>query len=73
MCLIENRFSKPKLWIANTYATVLYLILLQYQLWQNLPSYWAHMDLSLSRRPRTAIHVHQTTQHDLSKCPKDSG
>jgi hypothetical protein len=30
-------------------------------LWQNLPSYWAHMHLSLSQRPQTAMHVHQIT------------
>jgi uncharacterized protein (DUF2236 family) len=29
--------------------------------WQNLPSYWAHMHLSLSQRPQTAMHVHQIT------------
>jgi hypothetical protein len=27
-------------------------------LWQNLPSYWVHMHLSLSQRPQTAMHVH---------------
>jgi hypothetical protein len=26
--------------------------------WQNLPSYWAHMHLPLSQRPQTAMHVH---------------
>jgi hypothetical protein len=31
------------------------------KLWQNLPSYWAHMHLSLSQRPQTAMHVHQIT------------
>jgi hypothetical protein len=31
------------------------------QLWQNLPSYWAHVHLSLSQRPQTAMHVHQIT------------
>jgi hypothetical protein len=61
MCLVENSFSKPKLYFENTYVTVLYLILLRYQLWQNLPSYWAHMHLSLSQRPQTAMHVHQIT------------
>jgi hypothetical protein len=30
-------------------------------MWQNLPSYWAHMHLSLSQRPETAMHVHQIT------------
>ena len=30
-------------------------------LWQNLPSYWAHMHLSLSQRPQMAMHVHQIT------------
>jgi hypothetical protein len=30
-------------------------------LWQNLPSYCAHMHLSLSQRPQTAMHVHQIT------------
>jgi hypothetical protein len=30
-------------------------------LWQNLPSYWAHMHLSLSQRPQTDMHVHQIT------------
>jgi hypothetical protein len=30
-------------------------------LWQNLPSYWAHMHLPLSQRPQTAMHVHQIT------------
>jgi hypothetical protein len=30
-------------------------------LWQNLPCYWAHMHLSLSRRPQTVLHVHQIT------------
>jgi hypothetical protein len=34
---------------------------LGYQLWQNLPSYWAHMHLSLFQRPQTAMHVHQIT------------
>jgi hypothetical protein len=29
--------------------------------WQNLLSYWAHMHLSLSQRPQTAMHVHQIT------------
>jgi uncharacterized coiled-coil protein SlyX len=29
--------------------------------WQNLPSYWAHMHLSLSHRPQTAMNVHQIT------------
>jgi hypothetical protein len=29
--------------------------------WQNLPSYRAHMHLSLSQRPQTAMHVHQIT------------
>jgi hypothetical protein len=29
--------------------------------WQNLPSYWAHMHMSLSQRPQTAMHVHQIT------------
>jgi hypothetical protein len=29
--------------------------------WQNLSSYWAHMHLSLFRRPQTAMHVHQIT------------
>jgi hypothetical protein len=28
------------------------------ELWQNFPSYWAHMHLSLSQRPQTAMHVH---------------
>jgi hypothetical protein len=27
-------------------------------LWQNLPSYWAHMHLPLSQRPQMAMHVH---------------
>jgi hypothetical protein len=27
--------------------------------WQNLPSYLAHMHLTLSQRPQTAMHVHQ--------------
>jgi hypothetical protein len=31
------------------------------KMWQNLPSYWAHMHLSLSQRPQTAMHVHQIT------------
>jgi hypothetical protein len=31
------------------------------KVWQNLPSYWAHMHLSLSQRPQTAMHVHQIT------------
>jgi hypothetical protein len=26
--------------------------------WKNLPSYWAHMHLSLSQRPHTTMHVH---------------
>jgi hypothetical protein len=43
------------------YVTIMYLILLRYQLWQNLPSYWAHMHLILSHRPQTAMHVHQIT------------
>jgi hypothetical protein len=43
------------------YVTVLYLILLGYQLWQNLPSYWAHMHLPLSQRHQTAMHVHRLT------------
>jgi hypothetical protein len=30
-------------------------------LWQNLPSYWAHMHLSLFQRPQTAMHVHRIT------------
>jgi hypothetical protein len=30
-------------------------------LWQNLPSYWAHMHLSLSQRPQMAMHVLQIT------------
>jgi hypothetical protein len=29
--------------------------------WQNLPSYWAHMHLALSQRPQMAMHVHQIT------------
>jgi hypothetical protein len=29
--------------------------------WQNLPSYLAHMHLSLSQRPQTVMHVHQIT------------
>jgi hypothetical protein len=33
------------------------LIFVQY-LWQNLPSYWAHMHLPLYQRPQTAMHVH---------------
>jgi hypothetical protein len=61
MCLVENRFSKPKLCLENMYVTVLYLIMLRYQLSQNLPSYLTHMHLSLSQRPQTAMHVHQTT------------
>jgi hypothetical protein len=61
MCLVENMFSKPKLCLENTYVTVLYLIMLRYQLSQNLPSYRAHMHLSLSQRPQMAMHVHQTT------------
>jgi hypothetical protein len=61
MCLVENRFSKSKLCLVKTYVIVLYLILLRYQLWQNLPSYWAHMHLSLSQGPQTVVHVHQTT------------
>jgi hypothetical protein len=28
---------------------------------QNFPSYWAHMQLPLSQRPQTAMHVHQIT------------
>jgi hypothetical protein len=51
MCLVENRFLKPKLYYENTYVTILYLILLRYQLSQNLPSYRTHMHLSLSQRP----------------------
>jgi hypothetical protein len=31
------------------------------EMWQNLLSYWAHMYLSLSQRPQTAMHVHQIT------------
>jgi hypothetical protein len=31
------------------------------KLWQNLPSYWAHMHLPLSKRPQMAMHVHQIT------------
>jgi hypothetical protein len=42
-------------------------------LWQNLPSYRAHMHLSLSQRPQTAMQVHQITQQDLSEYPKDLG
>jgi hypothetical protein len=61
MCLVENRFSKTKTFFENTYVIVLYLILLSYQLWQNLPSYWAHMHLTLSQRPQTAMHVHRIT------------
>jgi hypothetical protein len=34
---------------------------LAYLLSQNLPSYRAHMHLSLSQRPQTAMRVHQTT------------
>jgi hypothetical protein len=33
------------------YVTVLYLILLQYELRHNLPSYRAHMHLSSSQGP----------------------
>jgi hypothetical protein len=55
------------------YVTVLYLILLWYQLSQNLPSYWAHMHSPLSQGPQTAMHVYQTTQQDLSECSKDLG
>jgi hypothetical protein len=73
MCLVKNRLSEPKLCFTNTYVTVLYLILLRYQLWQNLPSYWAHMHLSLPQGPQTAMHVHQTTYQDLSERPKDPG
>jgi hypothetical protein len=61
MCLVENSFSKPKPCFENMYVTVLYLILLRYHLWQNLPSYWAHMHLPLSQRPQTGMHVHQIT------------
>jgi hypothetical protein len=32
-----------------------------HRMWQNLPSYWVHMHLSLSSRPQTAMHVHQIT------------
>jgi hypothetical protein len=32
-----------------------------HKLWQNLPSYWAHMHQPLSQRPQTAMHVHQIT------------
>ena len=28
------------------------------RVWQNLPSYWAHMHLPLSQRPQTTMHVH---------------
>jgi hypothetical protein len=61
MCLVENRFLKPKLCFENTNVTILYLILLRYQLWQNLSSYRAHMHLSLSQRPQTTMQVHQIT------------
>jgi hypothetical protein len=37
------------------------LLILGLEVWQNLASYWAHMHLSLSRRPQTAMHVHQIT------------
>ena len=36
-------------------------LLSHHQLWQNLPSYWAHMHLTLSQRPQTTMHVHQIT------------
>jgi hypothetical protein len=29
--------------------------------WQNLPSFWAHMHMSLSQRHQTAMHVHRIT------------
>ena len=61
MCLVENRFSKTKTLFLKYVCDRIYLILLRYQLWQNLPSYWAHMHLSLSQRPQTAMHVHQIT------------
>jgi hypothetical protein len=31
------------------------------KVWQIFPSYWAHMHLSLSQGPQTAMDVHQIT------------
>jgi hypothetical protein len=54
-------FSKPKLLFWKYVCDRINLILLRYQLWQNLPSYWAYMHMSLSQRPQTTMHVHQIT------------
>jgi hypothetical protein len=57
--------DKPPIWRANCRCLVsdhtprvTLAVLLDRMLWQNLPSYWAHMHLSLSQRPHTAMHVH---------------
>jgi hypothetical protein len=41
-------------------------------LWQNLPSYWAHMHLSLSQRPQTVMHVHQILNRICPIAPRTS-
>jgi hypothetical protein len=61
MCLAENRFSKTKTLFLKYVCDRIYLILLRYQPVAEPPSYWAHMHLSLSQRPQTAMHVHQIT------------
>jgi hypothetical protein len=62
MCLVENRFSKTKtLFLKYVCDRIILNPALIYQLWQNLPSYWAHMHLPMSQRPQTAMHVHQIT------------
>ena len=73
MCLVENRFSKTKTLFLKYVCNRIILNLAPIPAVAEPPSYWAHMHLSLSQRPQTAMHVHQITQQDLSDCPKDIG